>query len=458
MKRGVVIAGLSGGAGKSVVTVGLIAALTKKYGSGQVVPFKKGPDYIDAGWMQLAAERRCYNLDPYFMDRKTLKDSFFRRFHNARLAIVEGNRGLYDGVDVDGGYSTAELAITLDLPVLLVVNCSKVTRTVAAMVLGCQKFDQRLKISGVILNEIATRRQHKLISEAVEKYTGIPVLGIIPRLKQDIFPMRHLGMLPHQEYQDSYGAITQLAGLVEANIDLAALETRMAPVPATPSPAPSPKAKQKKVQVGILQDAAFQFYYSENLEALEREGAELVTLSAMEDQQLPDSLDGLYIGGGFPETGAAELAANEPFRQSVLRAAEAGLPIYAECGGLIYLGESLRLEGKDYPLVGLFPARFSMAKKPQAHGYSIFRADCDKGFYPKGREVKGHEFRYSRVEEWRGSEKELSVKMVRGTGFWNGRDGLIKYNTFALYTHVHAEGTPDWAELFVNQCRQYQGA
>ncbi len=224
MKKGVVIAGLSGGAGKSVVTVGLVAALARKYGPGQIVPFKKGPDYIDAGWLQLAAGRRCYNLDPYLLDKKTLCASFFNRFRDARLALVEGNRGLYDGVNIDGGYSTAELALMLDLPVLLVVNCSKVTRTVAAMVLGVKEFDQRINIAGVILNEIATGRQQKLITEAVERYTGIPVLGAIPRLKKDIFPMRHLGMLPHQEYANSQQAVDQLAELTARHIALDRLE------------------------------------------------------------------------------------------------------------------------------------------------------------------------------------------------------------------------------------------
>ncbi len=453
MKKGVVIAGLSGGTGKSVVAVGLVAAFARKYGRGQIVPFKKGPDYIDSGWLQLAAGRNCYNLDPYLMSRESITNSFFSRFQDARIAVVEGNRGLYDGVNVDGGYSTAELALTLELPVFLVINCSKVTRTVAAMVLGCQKFDERVEIAGVILNEVVTRRQKKLISAAVEKYTGIPVLGSLPRLGRNIFPMRHLGMLPYQEYQDSQGAIDQLADLVEKNIDLSKLESRMRSVDTVGKKTGRLLPSAAKVRIGILRDAAFQFYYSENLEALEQKGAELVTLSAMADRQLPDILDGLYIGGGFPETGAAELAANEPFRKSVFRAAENGLPVYAECGGLIYLGETLFLEGKEYPLVGLFPARFSMAKKPQAHGYSIFLADKNTGFYPKGSEIKGHEFRYSKVEQWSGSDSDLSVKMLRGTGFINGRDGLVKHNTFALYTHIHAEGATDWAKLFVDRCK-----
>lgn len=452
-KRGLVIAGLSGGSGKSVVSVGITAALARK--AGRVVPFKKGPDYIDAGWLQLAAAENCYNLDPYLMKPDVLLDSFAKRSENADLVIVEGNRGLYDGVNADGGYSTAELSVTLGLPVLLVVNCTKTTRTVAAMVLGCQKFDERINIVGVVLNQVATERQRKLITEVVEKYTSIPVVGAVPRLKKDIFPMRHLGMIPHQEYKDSSGAIDLLADLIEESVDLGQVMKIMGSVPERKYRKTGPVASAQKpmVRIGVLQDEAFQFYYTENLEALKTAGADLIFVNAMEDKMLPP-LDGLYIGGGFPETGATHLAANVSFRQSVKLAAEGGMPIYAECGGLIYLGESLVLEEQEYPLVGVFPVRFSMSAKPQAHGYSIFVVENDNAFYPPGTEVKGHEFRYSKIIEWRGSEKDLTVRMTRGKGFMQGRDGLVHRNVFALYTHIHAEGTPEWAVNFIQACRR----
>jgi len=451
-KKGVVIAGLAGGSGKSVVAVGVTAALARQ--GYKVVPFKKGPDYIDAGWLQLAAGRKCYNLDPYLMSRAAVIDSFVRRSASAERVIVEGNRGLFDGVNADGGYSTADLAVTLNLPVVLVVDCTKTTRTVAALVLGCQKFDERLDIRGVILNQIATERQRLLITEAVEKYTGIPVLGSVPRLKRDIFPMRHLGMVPHQEYSNSGEALAYLADLVAANIDLPRLDHLMAPLADTESAEhrEGPVA-QPVVKIGILQDAAFQFYYSENLEALEQAGAKLVFINAMQDEGLPD-IDGLYIGGGFPETGARELAANTGFRRSIKKAADQGLPIYAECGGLIYLGTSIMLDGEEFPLAGVFPVRFGMSKKPQAHGYTTFRVEKRNAFYSIGEEVKGHEFRYSKILEWRGTDEQLVLKMERGTGFINGRDGLVYNNVLALYTHVHADGTPEWAGKFVQRCRR----
>lgn len=456
--KGIVVAGLAGGSGKSVVSVGLTAALAAQ--GKKVVPFKKGPDYIDAGWLQLASGGKCYNLDPYLVDEQKLKQSFQTHAAGAEVVLLEGNRGLYDGVNAEGGYSTAELAIALDLPVILVVNCTKTTRTVAAMVLGCMELDKRINIRGVVLNHIATERQRRLVTEAVERYTGVPVLGVIPRMKRDIFPMRHLGMIPYQEYDDSTDALSFLIQTVTENIDLGRVEEIMQPVPLPALPVKEAMEAcatppEKDVRIGILQDAAFQFYYSENLEALERGGAELVPINALEDDGLPE-LDGLYIGGGFPETSAKSLAANTSFRQSVKEAANAGLPIYAECGGLIYLGESIELDGEEFPLAGVFPARFGMSAKPQAHGYSVFTVDRQNPFYPPGTRVKGHEFRYSTVLDWGWDEESMTVKMERGKGFMESRDGLCYKNVLAMYTHVHADGTPEWADGLLQRCREYK--
>lgn len=453
--KGLVVTGLSGGSGKSIVSVGLTAALIRA--GKTVVPFKKGPDYIDAGWLQEASGDKCYNLDPYFADNEIIKNSFSSRATAGDYAIVEGNRGLYDGVNVEGGFSTAELAITLGLPVLLVVNCTKTTRTIAAMVLGCKMFDERVNIAGVVLNQIATKRQKKLISEAVEKYTGIPVVGTIPRTKREVFPMRHLGMVPHQEYVDSDDAVQFLADLITENVDLDKVEKLMVEPALLHEPKDQAVAPTvpPRLKIGVIRDSAFQFYYSENLEALEKGGAELIYLNAMMDQALPD-LDGLYIGGGFPETGAAQIAANKSFMQSIRDGAEKGLPVYAECGGLIYLGKSLQVDGKEYEFTSIFPAKFGMSKKPQAHGYSIFDVELENPFYEKGIEIKGHEFRYSTVLDYQGNSSELTVKMKRGTGFVDGRDGLCYKNVLAMYTHVHADGTPWWADGFLKKCGEFK--
>jgi cobyrinic acid a,c-diamide synthase len=455
MTKGIVVAGLSGGSGKSVVAVGLVAAYT---GQGRsIVPFKKGPDYIDAGWLQLAAGRPCYNLDPYLMDREIISNSFMVHASNADLIIIEGNRGLFDGVNIEGAYSTAELAVHLQLPVLLVVDCTKMTRTVAAVVLGCQKLDPRVMIRGVVLNRLGTARHETIVRQAVEHYTGVSVVGAVPRSRTDIFPQRHLGVTPYQEHETADQAVRMLADMAAEYLDLQKIESLMADIqlPAVPEKQRGKNISVSRVRIGILKDAAFQFYYPENLEALLNEGAELVEINAMTAEKLPD-LDALYIGGGFPETGARRLADNKAFRHSVKQAAESGLPIYAECGGLIYLGESIRLDGEEYPLAGVFPVRFGLQGKPQAHGYTELSVNGSNPFYGKGEKIRGHEFRYSTVLSWQGSPPELVFDMQRGIGFMEGRDGLVYRNVLALYTHIHALSTPQWAGNFVARAAEFK--
>ncbi|WP_417912119.1 cobyrinate a,c-diamide synthase [Candidatus Electronema sp. TJ] len=439
-----IIAGLSGGSGKSVASVALAAALRRR---GQTVaPFKKGPDYIDAGWLAAAAAQPCYNLDPFLMSAAAVAASFREHAAGADFALIEGNRGLYDGVTAEGEFSTAELAVLLDLPVLLVVNCSKATRTVAAMVLGCRELDKRVRLAGVILNQIASSRHEQVVRQAVEQDTGIPVAGVVPRLTEDIFPMRHLGVIPHQEYGDANAAaaVRRLAALAEEHFDLERISRLAERRQLTRLPARQVGGKGS-VTIGILRDAAFQFYYQENLDALREGGAELVTINALTAERLPEDLDALYIGGGFPETSAEQLAENASFRESVRQAAEQGLPIYAECGGLIFLGRSIIVDGTEHPLAGVFPVTFAMSRKPQAHGYTAFTVERENPFYPVGTQIKGHEFRYSIVSSWDGKAEDLALRMERGAGFQGKRDGLLRNNVLALYTHVLASGVPEWA-------------
>ncbi len=457
MPSGIVVAGMGGGSGKSVVSVSLAAALDRR---GRLVRcFKKGPDYIDASWLGLAAGRSCCNLDPYLMEKESLRNSFFEHSLGMERVVIEGNRGLFDGVDVEGGYSTAELARMLDLPVILVVDCTKTTRTVAAMVLGCREFEKELDIRGVVLNRIGTSRHEAIVRRSVEKYTGIPVLGAVPRRKKDFFPQRHLGITPTQEHGEADETIIGLADLAEDCLDLDAIEKCMVDIPAVGSAnkpmEPTGGGDARKLRIGVIRDEAFQFYYPENLEALSCQGASIVEVNALHDKSLPE-LDGLYIGGGFPETSIKSLAANQSFRNSVREAAEAGLPIYAECGGLIYLGESMEIAGEDFPLVGVFPARFTLEKKPQAHGYTILKVEKENPFYPVGTEIKGHEFRYSKVVSWPRDSAHLVMEMERGVGFISKRDGLVKKNVLALYTHVHALATPQWVHGMVAAARQWK--
>lgn len=452
--KGIVVAGLGGGSGKSVVAVGLVAYYAKQ--GIVVLPFKKGPDYIDAGWLSLASGRSCFNLDPYLMDRADLLRSFQERASGGDIVIVEGNRGLYDGVDAHGGYSTAELAKFLKLPVILVVDCTKTTRTVAALVLGCKHLDPEVDICGVVLNRIGSDRHEKIVREAVEAYAKVPVLGAYRRSKKDIFPMRHLGVTPFQEYDGAGDAISELALGAENSLDIPAIEKQMAELDfGVEKIGRGNVSAGDRVKIGVLRDAAFQFYYPENLRALEAEGADVVEINSLTAAKLPADLAALYIGGGFPETSAGVLSENESFRNSIKDAAEAGLPIYAECGGLIYLGEKISLDGKDFPLVGVFPVHFSLEKKPQAHGYTILSARRNNPFYPENTKIKGHEFRYSRVAQWNGSRDDLAFAMERGVGFVDGGDGLVYKNVLALYTHIHAVGTPEWAPALVGRAREY---
>lgn len=452
---GLVVAGLSGGAGKSVVAVGLIAALART--GAKVSPFKKGPDYIDAGWLALAAGTPCYNLDPFLMEPEVLYNSFLQHSRLADYALIEGNRGLFDGVDLEGSCSTAELAVALDLPVLLVVDCTKTTRTVAALVLGCRDFDPRVRIGGVVLNRIGTGRHELIVRQAVEHYTGIPVLGALPRSREDVFPQRHLGVTPGPEHKNAGTAIASLAERAEKYLDLAGIKACMAEVNLSAAGAARVEVGPvtKSVRIGVIRDAAFQFYYQENLEALIAEGAMLVEVNALVDQELP-LLDALYIGGGFPENRAGELAANSTFRESLRERVAAGLPVYAECGGLIYLGRNIALAGEVHELAGIFPVDFALEKKPQAHGYTRLLVDGANPFYPVGTRISGHEFRYSRVVSWPGDPVGLAAQMERGVGFAEGRDGLVHKNVLALYTHVHALGTPEWAPALVNRARVFQ--
>ncbi len=453
--RGLVIAGLCGGSGKSVIAVGLTAALTAQGTS--IAPFKKGPDYIDAGWLQLAAKRPCYNLDPYLMDAETIRSSCLQHAAGHDLALIEGNRGLFDGVNAAGAYSTAELAAILNLPVVLVVDCTKTTRTVAALLLGCQQMGQGIRIRGVILNRIGSTRHHSIIRQAVEQYTDIKVLGAMPRLRRDIFPQRHIGITPCPEFDGAEAAVRSLAQLVAENTDLPAVLSQAAPL--------SVQSQQLNVyerwhntqadtvRIGIIKDAAFQFYYPENLQALELCGAQLVEINALSAPELPE-IDGLYIGGGFPENSVQALSANISFRQSLKQEIDRGLPVYAECGGLLYLGRSMEVNGVSYPLAGIFPVSFRMEKGPQAHGYTTLTATAANPVYPAGTIIKGHEFRYSKVVDWQGAACDLAFTMQRGVGFAEGGDGLIHKNCLALYTHIHALSTPEWPALFVGLVRR----
>ena len=463
----VLVAGLSGGSGKTLLTVGLQAAWRSQ--GWVVAPFKKGPDYIDSAWCASAADRPCRNLDLFLHSPETIRRSFVGAARTADYALIEGNRGLHDGADPKGSYSSAELAKLLRTPVLLVVDCTKATRTVAALVLGCQQLDPDVSVRGVILNRTGGRRHVSVIREAILDATGLPVLGALPRLDHNIFPERHLGLLPPAEHARRRSVVGEAADVARRYLDLEAIQAiarQAPPLEAPPAmdgvagprgdPDHGPRAAGPgTVRVGIFRDAAFQFYYPENLEALEAGGAEIVEISPLTDPGLP-VLDALYIGGGFPETLASSLAETRPFRASVRSAAEDGLPVYAECGGAVFLGERLDFQGRRYPMAGVLPVAFDFQERPRGHGYTILETVAENPFFPVGETIRGHEFHHTYVRSADHEAVRWAFRVERGYGFDGERDGLCRYNVLASYTHVHALSAERWAPGLIRAARRYR--
>lgn len=456
-----VLTGLRGGSGKTVVTLGLIGGL-RRVGL-RVAPFKKGPDYIDPAWLALAANRPCHNLDAFLMSTDTIISSVVENGHDADMSLIEGNRGLFDGMDASGTYSSAELAKLLDAPVVLVADCTKSTRTVAAMVLGCKLMDAEVRIAGVVLNQVANARQEALVTRAVEADAGLPVLGAVRRMTDLVLTERHLGLLPPAEHPDGRGLLDAISDQVCRNIDMNRLRAVAQYAPPLTAPHEpllgTPTRLDVPVRIGVVRDSAFHFYYPENLTALERRGAELVDISPIHEQTLPP-IDALYIGGGFPETHASLLARNERFRRSLRERIEQGLPVYGECGGLIYLSRSVRVDGVDWPMVGVFDPCFTVERKPQGHGYEIGRVDTANPWFEVGTELRGHEFRYCRVldacRQAPVSPRGSAMSVERGCGFDGRRDGLLYKNVWASFCHLHALTSPAWASSMVRQARAYR--
>jgi cobyrinic acid a,c-diamide synthase len=452
------LAALRGGAGKTTLTLGLLAAWRAQ--GKKVVPFKKGPDYIDPAWHALAAGSPSHNLDPFLMEGDQIVALVARHASEADALLIEGNRGLYDGLDSQGTYSTAELAKFLNTPVVLVADCTMTTRTAAALILGCQRFDPDVPIVGVILNQVARPRHEAILRDTIEHYCGVPVLGALPRLKCAVFPERHMGLVPPQEHSAAKRAVSTARDLAERYLDLEGLWQVALKAPPLPQPVRYKLAvatPREPVTIGIIRDSAFQFYYAENLEALAREGANLVEVSALTDRVLPPDLDGLYIGGGFPEMHAQTLAENETFRRSLKEATDAGLPVYAECGGLMYLGAAIRtIEGERFPMAGVFPFDFIMGRKPQGHGYTALEVTRKNPYFPLGAKLKGHEFHYSRIHPEPGPQVAMAFQVARGAGIGGDRDGLLYKNVLATYTHLHALGAPLWAPALARLGREYR--
>ena len=439
--------------GKTMVSIGLCAALKAR---GHVVqPFKKGPDYIDPMWLSLAsgngaAGRPCRNLDLYLMERDDVVATFAR--HSAEVNLVEGNKGLYDGLALDGSNSNAALAKLLDLPVFLVIDARGMTRGIAPLILGYQAFDRDINIAGVILNNLGGSRHEAKLREVIEHYTDVPVIGAIHHDERLGIVERHLGLMPSNESHVATARIRQIGEAIAEQVDLDRLLalSQKAPLDAPHKAEVSPLPCGDKVRIGIARDRAFGFYYADDLDALEAAGAELVPFDALRDARLPE-VDALYIGGGFPETCAAELEANSMLRAQIRQAIENGMPAYAECGGLMYLSRSIAYQGRTYQMVGAIPGDVRMHDKPIGRGYVHLKED-EAHPWPRpnapAKQIKAHEFHYSSLENLP-DDTRFAYHVERGYGIDGECDGLVLHNLLASYTHLRTIGSCYWATRFV---------
>jgi cobyrinic acid a,c-diamide synthase len=379
----------------------------------------------------------------------------------ADLALVEGNKGLYDGLALDGSNSNAALARQLGLPVLLVLDSRGMTRGIAPLILGYQAFDPAIRIAGVVLNRVGGSRHESKLRAVIEHYTDVPVIGAVAEDAELAMAERHLGLMPCNEDDAARQRVQAIGRRIGEQVDLDRVLGLAASAgawqPPVVAPVPPPAADRRTVRIGIARDRAFGFYYPGDLAALEAAGAELVPIDTTADATLPE-IDGLFIGGGFPETAAAPLAANAPLRHALRQAIEAGLPTYAECGGLMYLSRSITWQGERHEMVGAIPADAVMHRRPVGRGYAHLAATGDLAWGPPaGTAVRGHEFHHSSLEGLP-ADQRYAWRVTRGHGLDGEHDGLLVHNLLAAYTHLRHGAGSDWADRFVAHVRQGRGS
>lgn len=440
--------------GKTTLSIGLCAALAK---SGMVVqPFKKGPDFIDPMWLTAAAGRDCRNLDLFMMGETAILTSFQRGATGADFSLVEGNMGLYDSTDLEGKGSTADMARSLKAPIILVVSTRNLTRSVAPLLLGFQQFEPDIDIAGVILNKVSGPRHESKLRAAIERYTDLEVLGAVRRRPEAGIIQRHLGLKPAREELGAAAVIDTIAAIIADAVDLDRIrEIAAAAPPLAPLQLPELQVPTPTIRLGVAQDQAFTFYYPENFEALQAAGAQLVPFSPLADSELPE-VDGLFIGGGFPEVFMAELEANSRLRGAIRGAIERNMPVYAECGGLMYLSRAMSWQGRSREMVGALPCDIVMHEKPRGHGYMKLEATGAGDWFSQGLKLKGHEFHYSEVVNL--GDVQFAYRVERGSGVDGEHDGILYRNVLASYTHLHSLGSPGWAEGFVDFVRRTRAA
>ncbi len=441
----VIISATHRSSGKTTISIGLSAVL-RQLGL-KIQPFKKGPDYIDPMWLTAAAGRECHNLDFFLMGEEKLTAAFQQASQKADLSIIEGNMGFYDGLDIQGKDSTSYLARVLKTPTILVIDASRMTRGIVPLILGYQQFEPDNLISSIILNKVASSRHEAKLKDAISYYCPIKVLGALPGLKEIEIKERHLGLIPIKEELKLMPVIDSIANVIKNYVDLDSVLNLAKSASDLPtlkegkSELPSPT-----IRLGVAKDQAFTFYYKENLDALRMAGAELIPFNTLTDNHLPQ-IDGLYFGGGFPEIFMENLAANKTLRQDIRAVIEQGMPVYAECGGLMYLARSISYHGITKEMVGAIPCDITVSEKPQGHGYVILQQTGKSKWFDFDGEIKGHEFHYSQIVN--PGKLDFAYKVIRGKGIDGNHDGIIYKNVIASYTHLHSIGVPQWTTQIV---------
>lgn len=441
----IVLAGTGSAVGKTTISTGIMKALSEEY---RVQPFKVGPDYIDPSYHTLATGNSSRNLDSFFMSEGQIRTSFERglKTANADFGIIEGVRGLYEGISPTGDVgNTASIAKALDSPVILILNSRSLVKSAAAVVIGFKTLDPTIKIEGVILNQVKNKRHYLKTKEAVETLAKVDVIGGIQRDDEIKVEQRHLGLVPAVERENLLNYIEKWGEIVKENIDLDALISIMKNAEKFPEGREDTwhEENSQKVKIGVAMDEVFNFYYTENLESLKANNAEIVHFSPLHDEEIPD-VDGIYFGGGYPEIFANELEQNESMRKSVLKFHNDGNPIYAECGGLMYLTNSIN--GKE--MCKIFNYDSVMTKKVQGLSYVISEARKDNIITKKGDIFRGHEFHYSKVLV--NGKPEYAFNILRGKGIDGALDGLMSKNTVASYIHTHTAACPQFASNFTS--------
>lgn len=438
--------------GKTTLTIGLCAAFRNK--QYKVQPFKKGPDYIDPMWLTQAAGSPCYNLDFNTQTHEEILTQFGHHGSKADINIIEGNKGLYDGLDLDGSNSNAALTKLLGAPVILVIDAQGMTRGIAPLILGYQAFDQDINIAGIILNQLGGSRHEAKLRSVIEHYTDVPVVGAVHRHDGLNIKERHLGLIPSNEWASVEQKIQSAANIIADQVDMDRLMdiASRAKIPAFKKPEII-KSITNDVRIGIARDAAFGFYYPDDIEAFMQAGAELVPIDTLNDKHLPN-IDGFFIGGGFPETQMDALEANHSLRKEIRNAIEAGLPVYAECGGLMYLTRSIQWQDKHCDMVGAIAADAVMHQRPQGRGY-VRLVETGKSPWPgkaESENINAHEFHYSSLENLQ-PDTQYAYNVGRGHGIDGKHDGILLHNIFACYTHLRDVGQNHWVRRFVEFVR-----